>query len=157
MAHNRRTIAEKSVTQIAKAQGLSRAAVYARIKAGWTDEQIMAGSRPRRGGAGHDPRLLTHHGETLTPGEWAKKLRIPEGRIWWRLYAGLPTEEVLSTARLTPGPPIALVRRPPRVRIDAVSEQQLARWKRSAKRRGLTIAAWVRASLDAAASSDGVA
>lgn len=53
-----------------------------------------ASDEQQRGNKGNSQHL-TYNGKTMTIGQWAKQLGVKKGRLFYRLYSGWPTEEII--------------------------------------------------------------
>lgn len=72
--------------------GVSKAALYARLKKGASIEEALAPGDQR----GHDFKLIEFNGEALTMAQWAERMGIPFYTIRNRLRRGWPVERALT-------------------------------------------------------------
>lgn len=84
----------KSDTELARIQGVSRAAIHARRKRGWSEEEIQAGHRlDSEGNPVSGSRKYREELGGRTVAEAAKDLGMRPGGLYYRLANRLPLEE----------------------------------------------------------------
>ena len=84
----------KSDTELARVQGVSRAAIHARRRRGWTEDEIQAGQRlDAEGGPLQGSRRYQEQLGGLTVAEAAKLYRLRPATVYYRLANGLPLGE----------------------------------------------------------------
>lgn len=94
-----------TVTSVARSLGLSRGAIYQRIRVGWTVEQIVSRPAPRAAqalkGVAWLPRLLEYRGQLYTAKALSRKCGVSYSTLRKRLSLGIPIEEAVAPVLTT--------------------------------------------------------
>ena len=83
-----------SVAEWADEIGITRVALYARLRKGWPLERALT---ERSGGPAERAPVYTYNGDALTLAEWAAKLGIPKNTLQVRIGRGWCVEAALGT------------------------------------------------------------
>jgi predicted DNA-binding transcriptional regulator AlpA len=81
-----------TLKELSARTGVSVAALYHRIKAGMTGDQLTAPSAERK------PMEITHNGKSMTLAQWAEHLGMSKDALYSRIHTrGWSVEQALST------------------------------------------------------------
>jgi hypothetical protein len=83
----------QSMIQWSEELGLPKWLIQQRLASGWSVEDALTAPKRSRG---HNYRLVTHQGKTLSITDWAKELGIPRERIYSRLKKGWTEQQALT-------------------------------------------------------------